>query len=84
MKRVPYKVVKGSHDDARVEIFGKVYSPPEISAMILGKLKTAAEDFLGEKVTKAVITVRRISTMHSGKPPSKRGDCRHGSRAHNQ
>jgi molecular chaperone DnaK len=57
MKRVPYKVVKGSHDDARVEIFGKVYSPPEISAMILGKLKTAAEDFLGEKVTKAVITV---------------------------
>src|SRR6202047_3699605 len=57
MKRVPYKVVKGPHDDARIEIFGKVYSPPEISAMILGKLKTAAEDFLGEKVTKAVITV---------------------------
>src|SRR6202043_2739963 len=42
---------------ARVEIFGKSYSPPEISAMILQKLKTAAEDFLGEKVTKAVITV---------------------------
>src|SRR5271154_978542 len=57
MKRVPYQVVKGSHDDARVEIAGKVYSPPEISAMILTKLKTAAEDFLGEKVTKAVITV---------------------------
>src|SRR5215468_9261174 len=57
MKRVPYKVVKGPHDDARVEITGKVYSPPEISAMILTKLKTAAEDFLGEKVTKAVITV---------------------------
>src|SRR5450432_2238328 len=57
MERVPYKVVKGSHDDARVEIAGKVYSPPEISAMILSKLKTAAEDFLGEKVTKAVITV---------------------------
>jgi len=57
MKRVPYKIVKGSHDDARVEILGKVYSPPEISAMILQKLKTAAEDFLGEKVTKAVITV---------------------------
>ncbi|MGB9434359.1 MAG: Hsp70 family protein, partial [Candidatus Acidiferrum sp.] len=57
MKRVPYKVVKGNHDDARVEIAGKVYSPPEISAMILTKLKTAAEDFLGEKVTKAVITV---------------------------
>ena len=56
-KRVPYKVVRGPHDDARVEIFGKAYSPPEISAMILQKLKAAAEDFLGEKVSKAVITV---------------------------
>ncbi len=56
-KRVPYKVVKGPHDDARVEIFGKAYTPPELSAMILQKLKSAAEDFLGEKVTKAVITV---------------------------
>jgi molecular chaperone DnaK len=56
-KRIPYKVVKGDHDDARVEISGKVYSPPQISAMILGKLKSAAEDFLGEKVSKAVITV---------------------------
>jgi molecular chaperone DnaK len=50
-------VVKGPHDDARVEIFGKAYTPPELSAMILQKLKTAAEDFLGEKVSKAVITV---------------------------
>jgi molecular chaperone DnaK len=56
-KRLPYKVVRGPHDDARVEIAGKSYSPPEISAMILQKLKSAAEDFLGEKVTKAVITV---------------------------
>jgi molecular chaperone DnaK len=56
-KRVPYKVVKGPHDDARVEIQGKAYSPPEISAMILQKLKAAAEDFLSEKITKAVITV---------------------------
>jgi molecular chaperone DnaK len=56
-KRIPYKIVKGEHDDVRVEILGKVYSPPQISAMILGKLKSAAEDFLGEKVTKAVITV---------------------------
>jgi molecular chaperone DnaK len=55
--RVPYKVVRGPHDDARVEVFGKPYSPPEISAMILQKLKSAAEDFLGEKVSKAVITV---------------------------
>src|SRR6202162_5727217 len=57
IKRVPYKVTRGPHDDARIEISGKVYSPPEISAMILQKLKSAAEDFLGEKVTKAVITV---------------------------
>jgi molecular chaperone DnaK len=56
-KRVPYKVTRGPHDDARVDIFGKAYTPPELSAMILQKLKTAAEDFLGEKVTKAVITV---------------------------
>src|SRR5436189_3758166 len=57
MRRVPYKVVAGPHQDARVEISGKAYSPPEISAMILGKLRAAAEDFLGEKVSKAVITV---------------------------
>jgi molecular chaperone DnaK len=57
IKRVPYKVTRGPHDDARVEIAGKAYSPPEISAMILQKLKSAAEDFLGEKATKAVITV---------------------------
>src|SRR6266699_2659385 len=57
MRRVPYKVVAGPHQDARVDISGKPYSPPEISAMILGKLKSAAEAFLGEKVTKAVITV---------------------------
>src|SRR3981081_3132276 len=57
LKRVPYKVTRGPHEDARGDIFGKDYSPPDISAMILGKLKTAAEDFLGEKVAKAVITV---------------------------
>ena len=56
-RRVPYKVIAGPHQDARVEISGKSYSPPELSAMILGKLKAAAEDFLGEKVAKAVITV---------------------------
>lgn len=57
IKRVPYKVVRGPHGDARVEVAGKVYSPPEISAMILRKLKEAAELYLGEKVEKAVITV---------------------------
>jgi molecular chaperone DnaK len=57
MKLVPYKVVAGENNDARVEIQGKRYSPPEISAMILTKLKEAAEAYLGEKVTKAVITV---------------------------
>ena len=55
--RVPYQVVKTDNGDAWVEVRGKKYSPPEISAMILQKLKTAAEDYLGEKVTDAVITV---------------------------
>ena len=57
MKRLPYKVVKAPNGDAHVEIRGKVYSPAEISAKILLKLKQAAEDYLGEKVTEAVITV---------------------------
>ena len=55
--RVPYQVVKTDNGDAWVEVRGKKYSPPEISAMLLQKLKTAAEDYLGEKVTDAVITV---------------------------
>ena len=55
--RVPYRVVKTDNGDAWVEVRGKKYSPPEISALILQKLKTAAEDYLGEKVTDAVITV---------------------------
>ena len=55
--RVPYQVVKADNGDAWVEVRGKRYSPPEISAMILQKLKAAAEDYLGEKVTDAVITV---------------------------
>ena len=57
IKLVPYKVVKAANGDARVEIRGKQYSPPEISAMILRKLKEAAEAHLGETVTQAVITV---------------------------
>jgi len=55
--RVPYKVVRADNGDAWVEARGKKYSPPEISAMILGKLKQAAEDYLGEKIADAVITV---------------------------
>ena len=57
IKLVPYKVVKATNGDARVEIRGKQYSPPEISAMILRKLKEAAEAYLGEQVKQAVITV---------------------------
>src|SRR5437868_2915102 len=74
MKMVPYKVVRGDSNDARVDISGKKYSPPEISAMILTKLKEAAEAYLGEKVTKAVITVpayfndaQRQATKDGGK-----------------
>ncbi len=57
MKRLPYKVTRGSNGDAHVEIRGKQYSPPEVSAMILQKMRQTAEDYLGEKVTEAVITV---------------------------
>ncbi|MEI6614188.1 MAG: molecular chaperone DnaK [Chrysiogenales bacterium] len=74
IKMVPYKVVGGPNDDARVSIEGKQYSPPEISALILQKLKEAAEDYLGEKVTEAVITVpayfndaQRQATKDAGK-----------------
>jgi molecular chaperone DnaK len=74
MKMVPYKVVRGDNGDARVEINGTKQSPPEISAMILTKLKEAAESYLGEKVTQAVITVpayfndaQRQATKDAGK-----------------
>ena len=56
-RRVPYTVAQTSGGDARISVRGKQYSPPEISAMILQKLKQAAEDYLGEKVSDAVITV---------------------------
>ncbi len=56
-KRLPYHIVEAPNGDAHVEARGKMYSPPEISAMILQKLKQAAEDYLGETVTEAVITV---------------------------
>jgi molecular chaperone DnaK len=74
MKMVPYKVIKGSKNDVRIEIQGKQYSPPEISAMILQKLKKSAEAYLGETITEAVITVpayfndaQRQATKDAGK-----------------
>src|SRR5687767_7279796 len=73
-KRVPYKVVQTSNSDARIDVRGKQYSAPEISAMVLQKLKQAAEDYLGHKVDKAVITVpayfndsQRQATKDAGK-----------------
>src|SRR6202521_1610172 len=57
MKMVPYQVVRATNGDARITANGKEYSPPEISAMILQKLKQAAEEYLGQPVTEAVITV---------------------------
>ncbi|MFM8909881.1 MAG: Hsp70 family protein, partial [Gemmatimonadota bacterium] len=72
--RVPYKVVKGQNDLAAVEVQGKTYTPPEVSAMILQKMKQTAEDYLGHAVTKAVITVpayfndsQRQATKDAGK-----------------
>jgi molecular chaperone DnaK len=56
-KRLPYKVSEGDNGDAHVELRDKRYSPPEISAMILQKMRQTAEDYLGEKVTEAVVTV---------------------------
>src|SRR4026208_1451287 len=57
MKMVPFQVVRASNADARINAQGKEYSPPEISAMILQKLKQAAEEYLGQPISKAVLTV---------------------------
>jgi molecular chaperone DnaK len=57
MKKVPYEVVSGDSNTARVKISDRVYSPPEISAMVLQKMKKTAEEYLGQEVTEAVITV---------------------------
>ena len=72
--RVPYKVVKGENNTPRVDIDGRLYSPQEISAMILQKMKKTAEEYLGQEVTEAVITVpayfsdsQRQATKEAGK-----------------
>ena len=74
MHIVPYKVIKASNGDARIEAQGKQYSPPEISAMILQKMRDSAEQYLGQKVSKAVVTVpayfndsQRQATKDAGK-----------------
>ncbi len=74
IKQVPYSVKSAGNGDCRVQVSGKEYSPPEVSAMILQKLKTAAEEYLGQKVEKAVITVpayfndaQRQATKDAGK-----------------
>jgi molecular chaperone DnaK len=74
IRQVPYKVVGGAGEAVKVETRGKTYTPPEVSALILGKLKKAAEDYLGEKITSAVITVpayfndaQRQATKDAGK-----------------
>lgn len=74
IKQVPYKVEKASNGDVRIDAEGKQYSPPEISAMVLQKLKQSAEDYLGQKVEQAVITVpayfndaQRQATKDAGK-----------------
>ncbi len=72
--RVPYKVSRGQNEMASVEVMGKTYTPPEVSAMILQKMKQTAEDYLGHQVTKAVVTVpayfndsQRQATKDAGK-----------------
>ena len=74
IKQVPYKVEKAGNGDVRINVDGKHYSPPEIAAMVLQKLKQSAEDYLGAKVEKAVITVpayfndaQRQATKDAGK-----------------
>ena len=74
LERVPYKVVKSGNGDGAFDVRGKKVSPPEVSAKVLQKLKKAAEDYLGEKVTEAVITVpayfndsQRQATKDAGK-----------------
>ena len=74
--RVPYKVVKGDNDTPRVEIDGRLYTPQEISAMTLQKMKKTAEDYLGQDVSEAVITVPAYFNDAKDKLPKKQENCR--------
>ena len=74
IKTIPYKVMASDNDNARVDIDGKIYSPPEISARVLQKMKKTAEDYLGEEIKEAVVTVpayfndaQRQATKDAGK-----------------
>jgi molecular chaperone DnaK len=77
-KRVPYNIVKAANGDAHIEVGDKRYSPPEISAKVLAKLKRAAESYLGETVTEAVITVPAYfndSQRQATRRSSRRSPC---------
>jgi len=76
VKNFPYKVIANDTGDAVIEMSGRQYAPPEISAMVLTKMKKTAEDYLGQKVTEAVITVpayfndrQRQATKDAGRIP---------------
>ena len=73
MKMVPYRVERASNGDVRVKASEQELAPPQISAMILQKLKQAAEDYLGQPVTKAVITVPAYFNDAQPRPPRKPG-----------
>ena len=72
IKMVPYSVVANDNGDAWVEVNGDKMSPPQISAQVLMKMKKTAEDYLGEEVKEAVVTVPAISTIHSVRQPKMR------------
>jgi len=88
IKRVPYKVIRASNGDAHVEVEvdgkPKAFSPPEISAMILGKLKADAEMRLGEKITQAVITVPAYFNDSQRQATKDAGHCWARSAPHHQ
>jgi molecular chaperone DnaK len=65
----PFEIVDSQNGDARVRVQGRVYSPPELSGIVLQRLKAAAEDYVGESIADAIITVRPILTIPSVRPP---------------